>query len=302
MFSSYPCEPGASKATISSPCGTSAARAPATGRRSRCRRSFSKSRTRRCPRAASFPTAPSSMPAPIRCAEPAGSISETIWAPSWRFPEGARGCSGFLVPDAGEGAARQEVGRLGLLLQQVLERARNLADEAVCLLGAELGVGGLDRADVKLPLAGAFLRAFGHEALGNREAAQARRAVEDPFDPRAERCLELRPLPLPHETTLPRRAAPAYPVVPAGGRGRQNFVRFGTHYHWSPEKEPAHHRGQRRARRALAARRRRGDPELDAAWRSLRAGARLHPVHDGLPAVSSRAAPCADDRAGRGFA
>ena len=56
------------------------------------------------------------------------------------------------------------------------------------------------------------------------------------------------------------------------------------------------------ARRAHAARRRRGDPELDAARGSVRARARLHALHDGVPAVPSRAARGADDRPGRRLA
>src|SRR6185369_1081410 len=105
------------------------------------------------------------------------------------------------------------------------------------------------------------------------------------------------------ESTLPRRGPPAYRLFPACGGGAAKLREiFPTHYHGSPEKEPAHHSGQRRARRALASRRRRGDPELDAARRSLRAGARLHPLHDGVPAVPSRAAPRADDRPRRRLA
>ena len=59
------------------------------------------------------------------------------------------------MPFSGEGAAGQQIRRLRTLLEQVRQRARDLADEVLLLPFAELRVRG-DSAHVELPFAGVF--------------------------------------------------------------------------------------------------------------------------------------------------
>src|SRR4030095_15893450 len=95
------------------------------------------------------------------CAGLAGRASGAILPQSLPSLEGVT--AERLVPLAGERPPRQQVSRLGTLLQQVGERAGNLADEILRLAVAELRIG-RDRADVELPFARVVLGVFGHEA------------------------------------------------------------------------------------------------------------------------------------------
>src|SRR4030095_5618958 len=92
-------------------------------------------------------------------AEPAARTSGTTLLRSSPCREGVTAEPGSM-PLSGEGTARQQVGRLGTLLQQVGERAGNLADKVLRLSVAELRIG-RDRADVELPFARVVLGVFG---------------------------------------------------------------------------------------------------------------------------------------------
>src|SRR5262245_12436489 len=109
-------------------------------------------------------------------------MQETPWyagpaARTWRTIPRSFPCRGGVtaerrsVPLSSEGAAGQQIRCLGTLLQQVRERAGDLADEVLRLAIAELRVG-RDRANVELPFARLVLgAALGYEPLGDREAA-----------------------------------------------------------------------------------------------------------------------------------
>src|SRR2546421_153594 len=130
------------------------------------------------------------MPALPWCAGPAASPWRALWLLTWRCPGDATEPEIRSVPRAREGAAREQIGRLRALVEQIREHLRDLADEALGLVRSELRVGG-DRGNIELPFAHAFFPVFRHQALVDREAVELRAAIENRFDARAERCFQV---------------------------------------------------------------------------------------------------------------